>query len=294
MLIDMHLHTRRSWDSGLSIDQAVEVSKAAGLDAICLTEHDTFTSEDEIQELTDRLNLPLFGGAEFTMPIGHFLVYDIYSDFAFILDREYTLLRMRKLEQELQRMPVLTGQKVSSALKKPAIPQTGDFIRQVHAAGGLVFWAHPMDDYSELRRYFNRFVEEHGTTEINEFVLWLSNCDELHWLWSILNDLDGFELFNGLHNERGLCNSLTARLADVLKKPGTAGSDAHSAWQGGTVAANFEAEWMPGMRIGDLFKISTPRVQILRPLSKSAGPGIIVDHPQLDIVTEPANSSREG
>ena len=49
MLIDLHAHTsQESWDSTLTPDQLIESAKAAGLDGICLTEHDQFWSHDEV------------------------------------------------------------------------------------------------------------------------------------------------------------------------------------------------------------------------------------------------------
>src|SRR3989304_2201581 len=47
MLIDLHTHTRPlSHDSLLTPDDLIEAAKAAGLDAVCLTEHD-FTWDPE-------------------------------------------------------------------------------------------------------------------------------------------------------------------------------------------------------------------------------------------------------
>ncbi len=76
MLIDMHLHTRRSKDSSLSFTDAVEGAKLAGLDALCVTEHGRFTSEQEVAEMMERYDFIIFGGAEFNTTLGHFLVYD--------------------------------------------------------------------------------------------------------------------------------------------------------------------------------------------------------------------------
>jgi predicted metal-dependent phosphoesterase TrpH len=50
MLIDLHTHTRPlSHDSLLSPDELIEAAKAAGLDAICVTEHDFAWEPDEVR-----------------------------------------------------------------------------------------------------------------------------------------------------------------------------------------------------------------------------------------------------
>jgi len=52
MLIDLHTHTLPlSDDSELTPDELIEHAKSAGLDAICLTEHDAFWNDDDIAAL---------------------------------------------------------------------------------------------------------------------------------------------------------------------------------------------------------------------------------------------------
>lgn len=42
MLVDMHLHEKTfSTDSFLSLDEIVSIAKAKGLDAVCITDHDS-------------------------------------------------------------------------------------------------------------------------------------------------------------------------------------------------------------------------------------------------------------
>ena len=42
MLVDMHLHERTcSKDSFLSLNEIVSIAKARGLDAVCITDHDS-------------------------------------------------------------------------------------------------------------------------------------------------------------------------------------------------------------------------------------------------------------
>lgn len=78
MLIDLHTHTRPlSWDSYLSPDDLVERSKQAGLDGICLSEHDYLWDPDAVLELGKRHNYLVLPAIEINTDDGHILVYGI-------------------------------------------------------------------------------------------------------------------------------------------------------------------------------------------------------------------------
>lgn len=78
MLIDLHAHTRPiSWDSDLTPDELVQLSKAAGLDGVCLTEHDYFWKTVDVQALAKRHNFLVLPGIEVNTEDGHILVYGL-------------------------------------------------------------------------------------------------------------------------------------------------------------------------------------------------------------------------
>ena len=78
VLIDLHTHTHPlSHDSLLSPDQLVEAAKAAGLDGICLTEHDFFWDSDQVRELQQRHDFLVVPGVEVNTEDGHFLVFGL-------------------------------------------------------------------------------------------------------------------------------------------------------------------------------------------------------------------------
>ena len=78
MLIDLHTHTRPlSWDSYLSPDDLVERSKQAGLDGICLSEHDYLWDPAEVIALGKRHNYLVMPAIEINTDDGHILVYGI-------------------------------------------------------------------------------------------------------------------------------------------------------------------------------------------------------------------------
>lgn len=78
MLIDLHVHTRPlSHDSLLTADDAVELAKERGLDAICFTEHDFFWDTDEVRAISKRHDFPVFPGVELNTEDGHFVVFGL-------------------------------------------------------------------------------------------------------------------------------------------------------------------------------------------------------------------------
>jgi predicted metal-dependent phosphoesterase TrpH len=78
MLIDLHGHTNPiSWDSRLTPDELVELSKGAGLDGVCLTEHDFFWDVDECAALAKKHDFLVLPGIEVNTEHGHMLVYGL-------------------------------------------------------------------------------------------------------------------------------------------------------------------------------------------------------------------------
>lgn len=66
MLIDMHMHEMRySGDSFLKLEIMVELAKARGLDAICITDHDNMGIRDFAEEYSEKTGFPIFTGIEF-------------------------------------------------------------------------------------------------------------------------------------------------------------------------------------------------------------------------------------
>ena len=78
MLIDLHAHSRSlSWDSDLDADELVERARAAGLDGLCLTEHDYFWDAAELRALGRRHDFLVLPGVEINTEDGHFLCFGI-------------------------------------------------------------------------------------------------------------------------------------------------------------------------------------------------------------------------
>jgi hypothetical protein len=78
VLIDLHCHTLpRSQCSALRPEDLVDLARARGLDGICLTEHDALWPQNELANLRERTNFPIFSGVELTTDMGHILAFGL-------------------------------------------------------------------------------------------------------------------------------------------------------------------------------------------------------------------------
>ena len=87
MLIDLHTHSYpHSDDSFMSVDELIESSKSVGLDGICLTDHDVFWTEQQIQDLSSKHDFLVIPGCEINTEAGHVLVFGL-SQYEFGMHR---------------------------------------------------------------------------------------------------------------------------------------------------------------------------------------------------------------
>jgi hypothetical protein len=78
VLIDLHCHTfPLSDDSFLSPDQLIDRARAAGLDGVCLTEHDSVWEPRKLRELAQRHNFLIIPAIEVNSEDGHILVFGL-------------------------------------------------------------------------------------------------------------------------------------------------------------------------------------------------------------------------
>lgn len=78
MIIDLHTHTNPwSDDSDLEPVELIHRAKQAGIDAICLTEHDWYGNEEDIARLSQEHDFLILPGVETNTDDGHFLVFGI-------------------------------------------------------------------------------------------------------------------------------------------------------------------------------------------------------------------------
>ena len=107
MLIDMHMHeVTYSKGSFLKLDDMVRIAKSKGLDAICITDHDSMGLKEIAAEYVRKSGFPIFVGIEYFSLQGDIVAFGI------------------------EHYP---GERVSAQ----------EFIDLVKAQGGVCFAAHP-------------------------------------------------------------------------------------------------------------------------------------------------------
>ncbi|MBE0479536.1 MAG: PHP domain-containing protein [Dehalococcoidia bacterium] len=78
MIIDLHTHSRpRSDDSDLDPGELVRLARQAGLDGVCLTEHDWHWDARDLAALSREMHFPVFSGMEISSDEGHLLVFGL-------------------------------------------------------------------------------------------------------------------------------------------------------------------------------------------------------------------------
>lgn len=80
MLIDLHTHTKYSGDNALDPNMFVQLAKARGLDAICVTEHDSVEASNPVVPLGRTAGLLVLQAVEVTTDRGHVLCYGFEDD----------------------------------------------------------------------------------------------------------------------------------------------------------------------------------------------------------------------
>lgn len=80
MLVDMHLHEKTySPDAEQELKEMVETAKARGLDAICITDHDSMGLKSFAEQYSNKTGFPIFVGVEFFSLQGDITAFGIDS-----------------------------------------------------------------------------------------------------------------------------------------------------------------------------------------------------------------------
>ena len=64
-------------DSFMSVDELIESAKSAGLDGVCLTDHDAFWTGEQARELSRRHGILVLPGSEINTDAGHVLTFGL-------------------------------------------------------------------------------------------------------------------------------------------------------------------------------------------------------------------------
>jgi predicted metal-dependent phosphoesterase TrpH len=78
LLVDIHAHTSpHSEDSTLRPDDLIEAARDAGLDGVCVTDHDYFWTAEQVAALSRRHGFTVLPGCEVNTDGGHILVFGL-------------------------------------------------------------------------------------------------------------------------------------------------------------------------------------------------------------------------
>ncbi len=80
MLIDLHCHTKYSGDNKLEPIELIHAARARGLDAVCITEHDSFRASEPVEKIAETEGFLVFRGAEINTDKGHILAFGLQDD----------------------------------------------------------------------------------------------------------------------------------------------------------------------------------------------------------------------
>lgn len=75
--VDMHVHSMYSGESAAEPRDIVEAALAKGLDAICVTEHESLSASAPFEDLRRSSGLIILRGVELSTDAGHMLVYGV-------------------------------------------------------------------------------------------------------------------------------------------------------------------------------------------------------------------------
>lgn len=91
MLIDIHVHSAISPCSILPLQDIPGLARDAGLDCVCVTDHDTMAAASFIREGMQDDGLILLVGMEYSTPDGQFLIFGPFDDLETGMDAEELL-----------------------------------------------------------------------------------------------------------------------------------------------------------------------------------------------------------
>ena len=76
-VVDLHIHTVLGGDSAIEPAELVEQARAAGLDAVCVTEHHSYALSKPCDDISRSTGFPIFRGMEYRAAEGHLLVFGV-------------------------------------------------------------------------------------------------------------------------------------------------------------------------------------------------------------------------
>lgn len=170
-MIDLHIHTTAS-DGTWSPEQIVVGARNAGLDAISITDHDTFAGYEEAQAFAAREGVPLICGIELSTKLQpaaggrpktvHLLGY-------FLRPPAPALLEWVAAQQQIRHE---RNVQLSARLEELGVPVTLDEVRQRgRSMAGRPHFASIMVEkgyVSTLQEAFDKYLDEKGAAYVDK------------------------------------------------------------------------------------------------------------------------------
>lgn len=198
MLVDMHLHEcTYSLDSFINLKQIVEVAKFKGLDAVCITDHDSMGLKDYAAEYSKEVGFPIFVGIEFFSLWGDITAWgiDTYPDHrvsaqefidhvnksgGFCVSCHPFRNNNRGLEDNLRRVKGLHGVEVLNGSTSMEANRTA--LRYCRELGLQAIGASDAHVEQNIAKYVTWLPEKVTTTE--DFIAQLHHCRTRPAIWN--------------------------------------------------------------------------------------------------------------
>ncbi len=241
---DLHLHTTAS-DGSISPKQLVEIAAEIGLEAIAITDHDTFDGIDEAIEAAKDLPIEIIPGIEFAADAGgkdiHIISY--WPDYRLVwLQNELVLLRQARVNRTRLIIEELNENNVDISLKEVLAVAQNASVGRMHVAKILIAKGYA----SSIKDAFDRYIGPGGCCYVKkpsrspERVIdlikeaggvavvahpGLADCDDV-FPFLIEHGLDGIEAYHPDHSVQQI--KYYEDLAHHYNLIVTAGSDFHA------------------------------------------------------------------
>lgn len=235
MLIDLHTHTSiGSKDARISPEELVIKAKKRGVNAICVTDHDSYKGFEETQKIGAKHGILVIRGIELTTKYGHILVYGVNIHDIFKINKS-------DLIKEIERKEYLSLEEMKDiflTFASPLVSKINGFIQRLHEQGGAVILPHPFGRGATLRHYLHKLLATpNREIKMRELLSFTKEQDPIYY--SFLKQIDGVEVLNPLCS--WLENYFASMLADCLGKNRVGGSDCHIPQQVGICVTEFSS-----------------------------------------------------
>ena len=198
MLVDMHLHeSTYSLDSHINLEQIVAIARQKGLDAVCITDHDSMGLRAYAAEYAKRVGFPIFVGVEYYSLQGDITAWGI-EDFpparidaqafidqvnragGFCVSCHPFRNNKRGLEENLRRVRGLHGVEVLNGSADQEANRTA--LRFCRELGLKAVGASDAHTTEQIGKYVTWLPEK--VTTLADFIAQLRQCDTRPAIWN--------------------------------------------------------------------------------------------------------------